>query len=106
MSEQPDSGRRLEPVLGKKLWFGPRRMGWGWTPVSWEGVTVVLIALAAVFAPILLSINREGLGFFVYTFVVAAVVIMCCALKGTPPGGPSDYERYKRERRSTDGNSR
>jgi hypothetical protein len=39
---------RTEPVLGRKAWFGPRRLGWGLSPVSPEGWTVTAVAIAAV----------------------------------------------------------
>ena len=31
-------------------WFGPRRYGWGLTPVSWQGWVVTAAYVAAVFA--------------------------------------------------------
>lgn len=36
-------------------WFRPKRVGWGWSPASWEGWTVtaavvVLVVLSAVLA--------------------------------------------------------
>jgi hypothetical protein len=31
-------------------WFGPRRYGWGLTPVSWEGWLLTAAYTAAVFA--------------------------------------------------------
>ena len=29
-------------------WFAPRRFGWGWTPISWQGwaLTLAFVALA------------------------------------------------------------
>ncbi len=38
---------RFDPLVGEKVWFGPRRHGWGWRPVSWEG-WVVLVGSAVV----------------------------------------------------------
>ena len=31
-----------------KYWFKPRRFGWGFTPISWEGWTTVFLMLVAV----------------------------------------------------------
>jgi len=31
-------------------WFGPRRYGWGLTPISWQGWVVTAAYVAAVFA--------------------------------------------------------
>jgi hypothetical protein len=33
-----------------RLWFGPKRIGWGWSPRSWEGWLVVGLSVAAVVA--------------------------------------------------------
>jgi len=33
--------------LGRKAWFGPKRTGWGLSPVSPEGWAVLLAAVAA-----------------------------------------------------------
>ena len=32
-------------------WFGPKRIGWGFTPRTWEGWLVTLLAVAAAVAP-------------------------------------------------------
>jgi len=39
---------RTKPLVGRKAWFGPRRFGWGLTPVTAEGWAVVVIAVAAI----------------------------------------------------------
>jgi hypothetical protein len=42
---------------GKRPWFGPRRIGFGYRPQTWQGVLVVailllpVVILAAVFKP-------------------------------------------------------
>jgi Domain of unknown function (DUF222) len=38
---------RTRPILGRKAWFGPRRMGWGLSPVTPEGWAVTLVAVMA-----------------------------------------------------------
>lgn len=70
--------------LTRRPWFGPRRLlGWGWSPVSWQGwmvvgLFVVGIACAAVFLhSIVLILAVEAL------LIVALLVI--CLLTGTPP---------------------
>lgn len=40
---------RHEPIVGTKVWFGPKTWGgWGWQPVTWEGwlSTIVLVAIS------------------------------------------------------------
>lgn len=31
----------------RKKWFGPKKFGYGYAPVSWEGWTVVLLIASA-----------------------------------------------------------
>lgn len=38
------------PPLTRRPWFGPRRFGWGWTPVTWQGWVVSLVFIAATLA--------------------------------------------------------
>jgi hypothetical protein len=84
---------RTKPLLGKKLWFGPRTWGgWGWTPVSWEGwVVVALTGVAAIVLEILYA-DPDPI-----TPAVLLVLAIClvCWLKGTSPGGPAAARRYK-----------
>jgi hypothetical protein len=74
---------RTTPLVGEKVWFGPRRFGWGLSPVSAEGVvlsvgTVLLtIALARRWPERRVLRNAPG---------VALLVVSI--LKGTSPGGP------------------
>ena len=36
------------PHLTERPWFGPKRFGWGWTPVTWQGWLVVIAFVAAI----------------------------------------------------------
>ncbi len=46
----------------KKLWFKARRYGWGWTPITWEGWTVLGITLLIiVIGTSVLSYKSAGL---------------------------------------------
>jgi hypothetical protein len=40
---------RTTPLIGEKVWFGPRRLGWGLSPVSIEGWLVSAAAMALIF---------------------------------------------------------
>jgi hypothetical protein len=79
---------RMAPVVGRKPWFGPRRLGWGLGPVSWEGwiVTVVLAAAAVAVR------SRPG-GQRIAGGIAAAMVVIAL-LKGTSPGGPRARRSY------------
>lgn len=77
----------MTSVLFGAEWFGPRDPGWGWTPVTWQGWVVVVIALALVVAlgqrgPARLG-DARTLGLVLVTVVAFVGVI---ALTGTPPG--------------------
>ena len=36
------------PRLTQRPWFGPKRFGWGWTPVTWQGWLVIVAFIAAI----------------------------------------------------------
>lgn len=66
-------------------WFGPRSgFGWGWTPVTWEGWAVVILWFAALALAYHLLGSTRAFAFAVAGLVVLLIVI--CALTGTPPG--------------------
>jgi len=73
------------PRLTEKPWFGPKRVGWGWAPVSWQGwlateLMVVLVAVA-------LFVLRTVAG-YVFAAAIVAAFLVVAALTGTAPGGP------------------
>jgi hypothetical protein len=37
----PDSDRH--PLAGKRPWFGPKRIGWGYRPQTWQGWALILV---------------------------------------------------------------
>jgi hypothetical protein len=77
---------RVEPLVGKKVWFGPHRIGWGLEPVSWEGWLVTAAAVAgAVRARTRSERNLIGGG-----------LLAVAVLKGTSPGGPRAWKRFRR----------
>jgi hypothetical protein len=76
---------RTTPLIGKKAWFGPRRLGWGLSPVSPEGwVLTAAAAGAAVWTARAQGAGpaRAGIG-----ALVPAVFLVLVFLKGTAPGG-------------------
>jgi hypothetical protein len=53
-------------------WFGPKRYGWGLTPVSWQGWVLTAAYVAAVFALAITLPTRQPWVF--WTLLVAATV--------------------------------
>lgn len=44
-------------------WFAPRRFGWGWTPISWQGWAITLAFIVLAFWVITQFKGRPGLEF-------------------------------------------
>ena len=71
----------------KRYWFPAKSRGWGWgLPITWKGWVVFVAYLAAVLASALFATSRVGLLLFlVVVFVLSALFILVCWLKGEPP---------------------
>ena len=93
---------RTQPIIGKKAWFGPRRFGWGWTPMSWEGWVVTAVVLAALLLPFALTERVGSWAVVAWSTGVALLAIILCAMKGTSPGGPAKRRELLRERRGSE----
>lgn len=71
-----------------KYWFKPRkRFGYGWTPVSWEGimmtiVLLVLIILAVAFFDLQHATAKQGFRFLA-TLIILLVIFSYIANKKT-----------------------
>jgi uncharacterized membrane protein YphA (DoxX/SURF4 family) len=85
---------RTKPLVGRKAWFGPRRMGWGLSPVSVEGwaSTVVAVAVAIGLA---IGVRRERWS----GLVVMALLLIIVFVKGTSPGGPNEWREFQASRK-------
>jgi hypothetical protein len=81
---------RTKPLLGRKAWFGPRRMGWGLSPVSAEGWVVSAAAAAAAIG--LAAADRRGRWIALLVVILLLVIVF---LKGTSPGGPRAWEEFQ-----------
>lgn len=71
-------------MITKYPWFGPKEgIGWGWTPITWEGWSVVALFL------VLLILSHFLLASPIRNYAIAgevAVLILICFLTGLPPG--------------------
>lgn len=81
---------RTTPLIGTKVWFAPRRMGWGLSPVSREGWIVT--ALVAVVSTALKRGDRKRRGADGLLVVLYLAVVV---LKGTAPGGPKARRAFE-----------
>jgi hypothetical protein len=81
---------RTKPLLGQKAWFGPRRMGWGLSPVSAEGWAVTAAAVAAALGLGTAARHARWSGLLVMILLLVIVF-----LKGTSPGGPRAWEEFQ-----------
>ena len=83
---------RTTPLVGEKLWFGPKRFGWGWSPVSWEGWLA-----SALTAGVAIAFSLAGQP--IPTVLIVGGLVALCILKGTSPGSASDNRALRRGRR-------
>lgn len=79
----------------KPGWFGPKRIGWGVTPRSWQGWAVTLVLLAAFAAamrwlrPAIQEASGLSMPFATGCIVVAYLAIMAGVIALTYDGGKS-----------------
>lgn len=71
-------------MITKHPWFGPKRIGWGWRPVSWEGWFVTVLIVAVVIAACI-AFGSSSMTIYVSVAAVAALIVVCL-LTGTRPG--------------------
>lgn len=80
---QSDTGPvRTDPLVGDKAWFGPRRFGWGLSPVSVEGWVVTGISLIAT-----VVMTRRFPDRPMVRRAPALALVAIAIAKGTAPGG-------------------
>jgi hypothetical protein len=85
---------RLKPLVGDEPWFGPRRAGWGWSPITWQGWVMTVGVLVAVVAGV---VAQEG-ALLAFGIALVPVLIVVSVLKGTSPGGPAAWRQLQRVR--------
>ncbi len=71
--------KTIRTQMYEKLWFKRKSFGWGWTPVSWEGWTVVLgyVALVLLFS---LTVNEYSPSSEIFFTAVLPVILLTIAL--------------------------
>ncbi|MGH7882461.1 MAG: hypothetical protein ACREN8_06085, partial [Candidatus Dormibacteraceae bacterium] len=68
----------------KRAWFGPKRVGWGLTPIAWQGWLVTAIFGLAVLALMLFThASSKGV---IGTILMVVAFIAIALLTGKPPG--------------------
>ena len=84
--------------MRRRQWFGPRRWGWGYQPVTWEGWTVTVLALVLLLGadPWVIGPYGGGAG-VVYFVVVVGALLAVCAFKGTI-GGHEEWREFRQRR--------
>ena len=89
MTDAPGAGRAVGTIIRgmvrvtKTPWFGPRRWGWGWSPVSWQG-WVVTIAFAVVGQVLKDRVPPRKAA--VITLGIVSAFLGVVVITGDPPG--------------------
>lgn len=83
------------------MWFAPRRAGWGWAPVTWQGWAAIAVHVGASSVGARALERRHGEAAAIALVVVLSVLLIgLCLLTGVGPGGPKARAAYDREVRS------
>ena len=71
-------------------WFGPkRRLGWGWTPTSWQGWAVTAAwTVVVVGVSFVLALRQEIVAMLLFEAAAIALLLVIATLTGDAPGGP------------------
>ncbi len=75
----------------KQYWFAAKRYGWGWTPNTWQGWLVIILALGALgLATSVAQFNADTDNQFIAELIPSAIVIVLLLVSvswatGEPP---------------------
>ena len=71
--------------ITKKAWFGPKKVGWGLSPKSWEGwlATLIFIVMVTLDVSLLKDFRVSGVVILVILFIILSI------LTGSKPGSAS-----------------
>jgi hypothetical protein len=94
-------------MFGKPQWFRPKAIGWGLTPISWQGWFYTAIWVTAIAGPFVLLLGRHqplealtwmGLGIGALAYDVRQILLSMkqpqTALAGGPPPKREDNVLY------------
>jgi len=73
----------IKPIT-KKPWFGPRKLGWGFAPATWEGWVSMMILFVIVLYLIVTKTTDPYLVFYILGLV--GIFTIFCFLTGSKPG--------------------
>ena len=68
----------------KKIWFKRKKYGFGWTPSTWEGWTVVLV-WAILFYSFISKTNQNWSKKSLFIFLITGILIYVSYKKGESP---------------------
>lgn len=80
-------------MFGKPQWFRPKAIGWGLTPISWQGWIYTALWVAAISGPFVLLIGRQqpmealawmGLGLGALAYDVRQILLSMNPPKAAP----------------------
>jgi hypothetical protein len=77
--------------MNGKLWFRAKQYGWGWYPVTWQGWSVLVLYIVALFAATycidagVVSTPRSVLSFGIIITVLTVFLIIICYATGETP---------------------
>jgi hypothetical protein len=81
---------RTTPLVGEKVWFAPRRLGWGLSPISVEGWIATVESVGLGFVVTRPRPERRGLRRLPGTGLLAIALV-----KGAGPGGRRAREEFE-----------
>ena len=70
--------------MKKEVWFKAKHYGWGWYPSSWQGIIILLLAVALILLSGLYVVNMAAK--IAVIFLIGAILICICWRTGERPG--------------------
>jgi len=67
----------------KTLWFGQKKYGFGWTPLTWQGWAIVAVYTIGILSD--LYVVRDHATFLLHALLYTVLLIAICYLKGETP---------------------
>ncbi|MBY0328738.1 hypothetical protein K2Q02_01445 [Patescibacteria group bacterium] len=80
----------------KEIWFKRKRYGWGWTPSTWQGWTIVGVYLAA-FIFLGLSVDETNPREFALGFILPCIILTVSLIRISYNKGESPRWQWGRD---------